>query len=139
MRISDWSSDVCSSDLFSVLSADDAGRLLLQKRAPEKYHSAGLWTNACCSHPLRSEDTVSAAHRRLQEELGFDCGLNFAFKFIYRAKLDKGLIEHELDHVFTGRYNGHDRPDPSEISEITWYNPKELHARRQQRPEDYTN
>src|SRR3546814_15257016 len=77
---------------FSVLIADDAGRLLLQQRATEKYHSAGLWTNACCSHPLRSADTVSAAHRRLQEELGFECGLTFAFKFIYPAKLAKGLL-----------------------------------------------
>src|SRR3546814_13132749 len=56
---------------FSVLIADDAGRLLLQKRAPEKYHSAGLWTNACCSHPLRSEDTVSA--RSEERRVGQEC------------------------------------------------------------------
>lgn len=123
---------------FSVLVFNSRDQLLLQKRAAGKYHSPGLWTNTCCSHPRPGETPVQAAHRRLQEEMGFDCDLEFAFKFVYRAPLQHGLTEHELDHVFTGRYDGPVRPQPTEVAEYKWISPGELVPNLRQRPEDYT-
>lgn len=91
---------------FSVLLFNDKGELLLQQRAPSKYHSANLWTNTCCSHPRPDEDVQHAAQRRLIEEMGIDLRPDFLYSFIYHAELDNRLIEHELDHVFIGVFNG---------------------------------
>ncbi|MFZ6012441.1 MAG: isopentenyl-diphosphate Delta-isomerase [Bacteroidota bacterium] len=91
---------------FSVLLFDGGGRILLQKRASKKYHSSGLWTNTCCSHPAPGEKMEDAVRRRLLEEMGIDLQPEFAYKFIYRANLDQGLIEHEFDHVFIGTFDG---------------------------------
>lgn len=102
---------------FSVFVFDLRGNLLLQQRAEGKYHSAGLWSNTCCGHPRPGEATPDAAHRRLGEEMGFDCPLTPAFSFVYRAELAGGLIEHELDHVLTGRHASPPEPDPTEVSE----------------------
>ena len=102
---------------FSVFVTDPAGRILLQRRAAGKYHSAGLWSNTCCGHPRPGEAILDAAHRRLQEEMGFDCVLEDNFTFRYRAELDSGLTEHELDHVVTGTFSGTPRPDPREVAE----------------------
>jgi len=102
---------------FSVFTFNSKGELLLQRRALSKYHSAGLWTNTCCSHPRESEPTIDAAHRRLQEEMGFDCELTKAFDFIYKKKMDKGLIEHELDHVFIGRFDGQPNINRNEVDD----------------------
>lgn len=100
---------------FSVFIFNAAGEMLLQQRADGKYHSAGLWTNACCSHPAPGEDTRAAALRRLKEELGFTTGLEEIFSFIYRTEFDNGLTEYEYDHVFTGTYDGIVRPDRKEV------------------------
>lgn len=91
---------------FSVFIFNDRGELILQRRAPGKYHSAGLWTNTCCGHPRPGEDLAEAAHRRLMEEMGIACALEHRFAFAYRADVGNGLQENELDHVFVGRYNG---------------------------------
>lgn len=91
---------------FSIFIFNDNMEMLIQQRADSKYHSAGLWSNACCSHPRPGEDVSDAAHRRLQEELGFDCLLKPLYHFQYKAGVGNGLIEHELDHVFLGRYSG---------------------------------
>jgi len=87
---------------FSVFVFNKNNELLLQKRALHKYHSGGLWTNTCCSHPRENENTLNAANRRLQEEMGVSCKLEFKFNFIYKASLDNKLFEHEFDHVFFG-------------------------------------
>jgi isopentenyl-diphosphate delta-isomerase len=87
---------------FSVFVFNSEGELMLQQRAFQKYHSPGLWTNTCCSHPREDESIESAAHRRLSEEMGFDCELKEVFHFIYNADVGQGLIEHEFDHVFFG-------------------------------------
>ena len=87
---------------FSVFVFNKNNELLLQKRALHKYHSGGLWTNTCCSHPRENENTLDAANRRLQEEMGVSCKLEFKFNFIYKASLDNKLFEHEFDHVFFG-------------------------------------
>jgi len=87
---------------FSVFIFNDKNELLLQRRAKSKYHSGGLWSNTCCTHPRQGESIVAAAERRLVEEMGFTTNLDKAFDFIYHKSLDQGLIEHEFDHVFIG-------------------------------------
>lgn len=86
----------------SILIFNSKGEWLLQRRAKEKYHSGGLWTNTCCSHPYPDEEVEQAATRRLKEEMGMRCELQKQFSFTYKAVLDSGLTEHEIDHVFTG-------------------------------------
>lgn len=102
---------------FSVFILNERNEMLLQRRAPGKYHSPGLWTNACCSHPEPGEQTVDAAKRRLFEELGFTATLEEIFAFTYHTEFDNGLTENEYDHVFMGRYSGPVSPDPDEVSE----------------------
>jgi len=91
---------------FSVLLFNSQGQLMLQKRARTKYHSGGLWTNTCCSHPLPGEPVERAVQRKLMQEMGIQYKPEFAFKFIYKTKLEGGLTEYELDHVYTGLYDG---------------------------------
>ncbi len=105
---------------FSVFIFNSSGEMLLQQRAISKYHSGGLWTNACCSHPLPGESTSMAACRRLQEEMGFSTQLNNAFSFIYKAAFDNGLTEYEFDHVFTGIYEGTINTDPAEVQDYCY-------------------
>lgn len=101
---------------FSFFIFNDIGEMLLQQRALHKYHSGGLWTNACCSHPRKGESTKNAAMRRVEEEMGFACEPTFLFSFIYQAALDQDLIEHELDHVFTGLFSGIPQLNPEEVA-----------------------
>jgi isopentenyl-diphosphate delta-isomerase len=105
---------------FSILLINEKGEMLLQQRAIEKYHSPGLWTNACCSHPRPSESNLDAAHRRLQEELGMSVELKEIFHFTYRAEFDDGLIEHEIDHVFLGLTNVN--PTINSDKYTAWFN-----------------
>lgn len=123
---------------FSVFVFNDKGDVLLQQRAAHKYHTPTLWANTCCSHPRENESYEQAAHRRLQEEMGFDCQLEHRFHFIYHAEFDNGLIEHELDHVFTGYYNGDVTPDPDEVMAYQWISPEDLKRDIQETPEKYT-
>ena len=112
---------------FSVFIVDSSGRWLLQRRATDKYHFPGLWTNACCSHPRPGEDTAVAAHRRLREELGFDCPLAERFQFVYKAQSEvEQLTEYEFDHVFTGLHEGDIHPDPTEVDAVRWVIPDHL-------------
>jgi len=103
---------------FSIFLFNDNGELLLQKRASSKYHSPSLWTNTCCSHPRKNETVIVAAQRRLQEEMGISADLSTQFSFIYKAELDQGLTEHELDYVLTGTFNG--KPEPNEDEAEDW-------------------
>ena len=105
---------------FSIFVVNNAGQLMLQRRALEKYHSGGLWANTCCSHPLKGEEPTETVHNRLQEEMGFDCALKPMFTFIYKAEFDNGLTEYELDQVYLGRYEGKPNPNPSEVCEWKW-------------------
>ena len=102
---------------FSILLFNDEGKILLQKRSLNKYHSSGLWTNACCSHPLPGEDLRDATRRRLREEMGIELQPAFSHTFIYKAQLDNNLIEHELDHVFIGTFNGVPRINIKEVED----------------------
>ena len=124
---------------FSILLFNSKGEMLLQKRALSKYHSGGLWTNTCCSHPLPDEDMHAAARRKLKQEMGIDLQPEFAYKFIYKANLDKGLIEHECDHVFIGSFDGTPTINPEEVEDWKYTN---LHALRidiSKFPQQYTS
>jgi isopentenyl-diphosphate delta-isomerase len=123
---------------FSVFVFDAAGRTLLQRRATSKYHSGGLWSNSCCSHPRPGESTAVAGHRRLVEEMGFDCPLHTAFTFVYRADVGGGLIEHEYDHVFLGRFDGTPMPDPAEVEAWRWVDPHVLTGELRREPDRFT-
>lgn len=101
---------------FSVFVYNAAGHLILQRRAMHKYHSGGLWTNTCCSHPRPGESDLDAATRRLQEEMGFACALEHAFSFLYFQEVGD-LTEHELDHVFIGEFDGQPEINPEEVAE----------------------
>lgn len=100
---------------FSVFVFNSRGELLLQQRADGKYHSGGLWSNTCCSHPREGEETADAASRRLREEMGMVCDTVFQFRFIYRVDFDNGLTEHELDHVYFGTSDAPPVPDDLEV------------------------
>lgn len=111
---------------FSVFVFDRAGRLLLQRRADGKYHSAGRWSNTCCGHPRPAEPLESAARRRLEEEMGLTCPLRPLGTYRYRARLDGGLTENELDHLLVGEHEGRPWPDPREASAWRWVAPGAL-------------
>jgi isopentenyl-diphosphate delta-isomerase len=123
---------------FSVFIFNAKGEMLLQQRAFSKYHSGGLWTNACCSHPYFGQETLAAAEKRLQEEMGFTVPLTKAFEFIYKAPFDNGLTEHEYDHVFVGNYDGAILPDKEEVANYCFKTISEIKSLLQQHPEQYT-
>jgi len=123
---------------FSVFIFNSKGELMLQQRAATKYHSPTLWTNTCCSHPRQNETYQQAAHRRLVEEMGFDCDLTFKFDFIYRANLDNGLTEHELDHVFIGTFDHEPKLNPEEVMAYRWVEMEDLKKDMQKNPQNYT-
>jgi len=111
---------------YSIFIFNKKGEMLLQKRADKKYHSAGLWTNACCSHPQPDEDILQSAIKRLQEEMGFETTITKAFDFIYKASFDNGLTEHEFDHVFIGSYDGDIQPNVDEVSDYCFKSMEDL-------------
>jgi isopentenyl-diphosphate Delta-isomerase len=123
---------------FSIFIFNAAGEMLLQQRAATKYHSGGLWTNACCSHPLPGETTPAAAQRRLHEELGFNTSLQKAFDFIYKTAFGNGLTEYEFDHVFTGVYDGSIVPDPAEVQDYCYKTMDDIKHSIASHPHKYT-
>ena len=123
---------------FSIFIFNNKGEMLLQQRALNKYHSGGLWTNACCSHPMPGEKTEDAAIRRLNEELGFETPLEKIFDFVYKAEFDNGLTEHEFDHVFTGGYEGEIKADPGEVSDYCYKEISEIKNTLQTHPQKFT-
>ncbi len=123
---------------FSVFVFNDQNQLLLQQRAKSKYHSGGLWTNTCCSHPRENESIVDAGQRRLFEEMGFSVPLTAIFSFIYRADLDNDLIEHEFDHVLIGKFNDPPVPNLTEVEDFRFVDLAELSMDISKQPERYT-
>lgn len=123
---------------FSIFIFNQHDQMLLQKRSQKKYHSGGLWSNACCSHPRPGESMATATARRLEEELGIRCRLRKAFDFIYMARMNNRLVEHEFDHVYVGRYRGIVTPNADEVAEYRWLSPEELKQELLRNPETYT-
>jgi isopentenyl-diphosphate delta-isomerase len=123
---------------FSILIFNSNGEMLLQQRALSKYHSPGLWTNACCSHPRNGETVVEAANRRLSEEMGMQTDLTVLTHFIYKADFDNGLMEHELDYVLKGVTNDSPLINQDEVHDYRWINTAELSQWVKTSPSDFT-
>lgn len=123
---------------FSILVFNTNNELLLQKRHSEKYHSPGLWTNTCCSHPRFGESLKEAVYRRLQEEMGFTCELKEIFSFVYKIEFEENLVENEYDHVFSGIYDGEVIPNSEEVEDFKWVNMDEVRADVKNNPQLYT-
>lgn len=123
---------------FSIFIFNSKGELLLQQRADHKYHSAGHWTNSCCSHPRHGEEVGDAVHRRLMEEMGMECKLAFQFSFIYRHEFSNGLTEHELDHVYFGKSDEVPQPDPEEVQDWKYVKIEELKHDLEKNPDQYS-
>ena len=123
---------------FSVFVFEGGGRLLMQRRAASKYHSAGLWSNTCCGHPRPDEPVGVAAPRRLHEEMGFEAELRPLFRFVYRAQIAPAMVEHEVDHVLVGAFRGTVAPDPAEVEAWDWIDLEVLARAIARRPEAYT-
>jgi isopentenyl-diphosphate delta-isomerase len=124
---------------FSVFVFNNKGELLLQQRAVTKYHSGGLWTNACCSHPAPGENTRESAERRLEEEMGFAIPLKKIFEFTYKTAFGNGLTEYEYDHVFLGEYNGQLQPNADEVQDYRFSSIEAIKTSIMQQPEMYTS
>ncbi|KIO78687.1 isopentenyl-diphosphate delta-isomerase [Pedobacter lusitanus] len=123
---------------FSVFIFNYSGELLLQQRAFDKYHSGGKWTNTCCSHPFPGEKTLSAAKRRLKEEMGMECTLKPAFSFSYKTEFENGLIENEYDHVYFGLSDDLPQPNPKEVANFSYIKMEELESRLADEGKKYT-
>ena len=123
---------------FSVFLFNENGDMLLQRRASTKYHSPLQWTNACCSHPRANETYKQAAERRIKEDLGITGDISEKFHFIYKADVGQELWEHELDHVFVGKYNGDFELNPDEVQEVRYISMQDLEAEIKLHPEHFT-
>lgn len=123
---------------FSVFIFNEQHELLLQQRAVSKYHSGGLWTNTCCSHPRPGEAVADAALRRLKEEMGFETSLSKAFDFTYKAPFSNGLTEYEFDHVFIGTYDGAIVPNADEVENYAYHSLTAVDEMLQKNPDDFT-
>lgn len=123
---------------FSIFIFNSCGDLLLQQRAKSKYHSAGLWSNSCCGHPLPGEETIDAANRRLHEEFGIQTSLKLLFSFQYNVALENGLTENEFDHVYFGISDAHPVPDSEEIETWKYMNTADLRDMISTNDKDFT-
>lgn len=123
---------------FSVFILNSKGELLLQQRAFSKYHSAGLWTNTCCSHQRQGETNLEAGKRRLMEEMGMEVPLEEVFSFIYKAPFDNGLTEHELDYVLVGYSDQEPNINPDEVASWKWLPLNEIQNDILKNPKNYT-
>ena len=123
---------------FSIFIFNNKYELLLQKRASSKYHSGGLWTNTCCSHPREDEDILDAANRRLIEEMCIETSLRKVYEFTYKAELDNDLTEHEFDHVFYGVYNEDPEINTDEADDFKWIDMDSLNEDIKTNGDNYT-
>ena len=123
---------------FSIFIFNSKGELLLQQRALTKYHSPGLWTNTCCSHPRNGETLEAATVRRLKEEMGLSCPMHEVFTFIYKAPVGLGLTEHEFDHVWFGQSDDIPVINTEEVASFKYMSLDDIAEDMQAHPECYT-
>ena len=123
---------------FSIFVFNSEGKLLLQQRALSKYHSPGLWTNTCCSHPQNGETMEQATARRLMEEMGMRCEMHEVFTFIYKAPVGLGLIEHEFDHVWFGHSDDTPVINTDEVASYKYMSLDDIADDMKAHPEAYT-
>ena len=123
---------------FSIFLFNNKGEMLIHQRAKHKYHGAGLWTNACCSHPQLGEDIKLSAMERLQFEMGIQCNIEKVFSFIYNTSVENNLIEHEFDHVFIGYTDAAPKPNVEEVQSFKWIDTTILSKDIQEHPDQYT-
>lgn len=123
---------------FSIFIFNSTGEMLLHRRANEKYHCGGMWTNAVCSHPRPDEGQSDALRRKMLQEMGFFTEVKKAFDHTYKANLDNGLIEHEYDEVFYGIYEGPLSPNPEEVQAYRYTSIAEIREELQVKPEIFT-
>jgi isopentenyl-diphosphate delta-isomerase len=123
---------------FSIFIFNDQKELLIHQRAFDKYHSPGLWTNTCCSHPYPNETSLDAANRRLQEEMGMQCELIEQFSFIYKERINETIEEYELDHVFLGKSNSNPKINTEEVAAYKWISLPDLKEQMLANPNDFT-
>lgn len=123
---------------FSIFIFNSKNEMLLQQRALSKYHTPGLWTNTCCSHPRDGESLHDATNRRLQEEMGMQCELKEAFSFIYKADVMQGLVEHEFDHVFIGTSDDLPIINKDEVESFRYDTVENIKADIERNPQNYT-
>jgi isopentenyl-diphosphate delta-isomerase len=123
---------------FSVFIFNTKGEMLLQQRADDKYHSGGLWTNTCCSHPRWGEEIGDAVERRLEEEMGLKCETDFSFTFQYKTHFENGLTEHELDHVYTGVSDDIPLINKEEVKSWKYFSVEEIRKDLLMNPDHYT-
>jgi isopentenyl-diphosphate delta-isomerase len=123
---------------FSIFVFNEKGEVLLQKRAATKYHSPNLWTNTCCSHLIEDSNFVEYIHQRLENEMGFDCELEFKFSFHYKIKFSNSLTENKIDHVYFGKWKGTPIPNPKEAEDYKWIDWTFLKTDLKINPEKYT-
>ena len=123
---------------FSIFVFNSKHELLIQKRALNKYHSGGLWSNTCCSHQYQEDNETTMIHERLLCEMGFDCQLNLVSKLHYHAECNNGLIENELDRIYYGVYSGKVSPNKLEVCDYKWINPVNLEKEIKYNPNNFT-
>jgi isopentenyl-diphosphate Delta-isomerase len=123
---------------FSIVIFNSKGEMLLQQRAAEKYHSGGLWTNACCSHPRPGETIEDAGQRKLLQEMGIACNLNYSHKFLYKVDLENQLTEYEWDYVLVGYYDGEPAVNPGEAQSWKYQSLESISKDAEQNPDAYT-
>lgn len=123
---------------FSIFIFNPKGEMLIHQRALEKYHSGGLWTNACCSHPQPNESIQKTLRDRLQFEMGMECEVKFAFTFLYQASVEPNLIEHELDHIYIGIADVNPLPNPAEVSDWKYVTITQLQESLTDHPTSFT-
>lgn len=124
---------------FSVFIFNHKDELLLQQRSLSKYHSAGLWTNTCCSHPRPNETIKDAANRRLYEEMGMSCDLKIKTNFIYKTPFENGLTEHEFDYVLVGNTNQNPHINKEEVENYKWMSIADIKKDIISNPNQYTS
>jgi isopentenyl-diphosphate delta-isomerase, type 1 len=123
---------------FSIILFNSKGEMLIHQRAAKKYHTPGLWSNACCSHPRPGKNLEDEVQERMLKEIGIYAPVRKEFSFIYKEQVGNGLIEHELDHVFVGMTDEQPMPNPEEVQDVRFIHPSELKQEMSDHPERFT-